>query len=325
MPIFDQGYQHWHGKLAGHSWRWLTIARHGVRAQLKNRWTRIVILLAWLPALALAAVLVIWGLIEQNSSLVAPLLVLLKGLPDEIKAGPRNYRIPIWTIAYQFFFQWEMFFSMILVTLVGPSLISQDLRFNAIPLYFARPLRRIDYFAGKLGVIGFFLIAVAVVPAVLAYVLGMCFSLDLGIVRDTVRLLFAGVAYGLVVVISAGTLMLAFSALSRNSRYVAALWIGTWVVSNVVAGVVTALLRRDWCQAFAYTENLLHISRVFIDTKSAWEPIAKFFPAQNRAEIMRGLSGPAYPWYWSALILAGLFGISLWILSLRVKSLDRLK
>ncbi len=30
---------------------------------------------------------------------------------------------------------------MLLVLMVGPDLISQDLRFNAIPLYFARPLR----------------------------------------------------------------------------------------------------------------------------------------------------------------------------------------
>ena len=31
MPIIDQGYQHWSGELSGHAWRWLAIARHGVR------------------------------------------------------------------------------------------------------------------------------------------------------------------------------------------------------------------------------------------------------------------------------------------------------
>jgi ABC-2 type transport system permease protein len=325
MPIFDQGYQHWHGKLSGHGARWLTITRHGVRAHFKNRWTRIVILTAWVPALALAAVLVIWGLIEQKAALVQPLLALFSGLPDEIKVSPRNYRITIWTISYQYFFQWEMFFSMILVMLVGPGLISQDLRFNAIPLYFSRPLRRIDYFIGKLGVIGFFLAAVALVPALLAYILGIGFSLDLGIIRDTARLLFASVAYGLLVVASAGTLMLAMSSLSRNSRYVAALWIGIWFVSNIVAGTMTGLVKRDWCPMVSYTENLLRICRNLLDTQSAWQPIAKFFPSAHRAEMLAAFSGPAYPWYWSALVLAGLFGISLWILSLRVKSLDRLK
>ncbi len=32
-----------------------------------------------------------------------------------------------------------------------------------------------------------------------------------------------------------------------------------------------------------------------------------------------------YPWQWSAAVLAGLFVLSLWILTTRVKSLDRLK
>jgi ABC-2 type transport system permease protein len=218
-----------------------------------------------------------------------------------------------------------MFFSMILVMLVGPGLISQDLRFNAIPLYFSRPLRRIDYFIGKLGVIAFFLAAVAIVPALLAYLLGIGFSLDLSILRDTAGILYTSVAYGLLVVVSAGTLMLAMSSLSRNSRYVAAFWIGVWFVSNIVAGTLTGLVRRDWCLMVSYTENLLRICRGLLDTQSAWQPIAQFFPAAHRAEMLAAFSGPAYPWYWSALILAGLFGISLWILSLRVKSLDRLK
>ncbi len=34
---------------------------------------------------------------------------------------------------------------------------------------------------------------------------------------------------------------------------------------------------------------------------------------------------PQYPWIWSAGVLAGLLGLSLWTLSMRVKSLDRLR
>ena len=69
---------------------------------------------------------------------------------------PTAYRVTAWTILFHFFLMAEMWFIMILVLLVGPSLISQDLRFNALPLYFSRPVRRIDYFIGKLGVIAFF-------------------------------------------------------------------------------------------------------------------------------------------------------------------------
>ena len=39
MPIFDQGYQHWDGKLSGHAWRWLAVARRGVKTQLKQLMT----------------------------------------------------------------------------------------------------------------------------------------------------------------------------------------------------------------------------------------------------------------------------------------------
>jgi hypothetical protein len=35
--------------------------------------------------------------------------------------------------------------------------------------------------------------------------------------------------------------------------------------------------------------------------------------------------GPQYPWYWSAGVLVGLFGVSAGILSLSVRSLDRLR
>jgi ABC-2 type transport system permease protein len=214
---------------------------------------------------------------------------------------------------------------MILVLLVGPGLISQDLRFNAVPLYLSRPLRRFDYFAGKLGVIALYLAVVAIVPALLAYALGICFSLDLSIVRDTGRIVAASIGYGVLVVLSAGTLMLAISSLSRNSRYVGAFWVGIWFVSNVVAGILVDTTRRSWCPLVSYTGNLQRLGRAMLGTQSAWEQIGQFIDPRRRQQVLAGFTGPTYPWYWSAAVLACLFGISLWILTFRVKSLDRLK
>jgi ABC-2 type transport system permease protein len=339
MPIFEQGYQHWQGKLSGHTWRWLTITRHGVRAQLANRWVRLVILLAWLPALLLAAFLAFWGLVEQQSSLVTPLLgaLLDPKLAFVVLNDPQQFRTAVWTIAYRYFFQYEIFFSMILVLLVGPSLISQDLRFNAIPLYFSRPMRRWDYFVGKLGIIAVYVAAVAIVPALLAYVLGLCFSLDLAVVRDTLRVLGGGLAYGLVVVASAGTLMLALSALSRNARVVGAFWVGLWIVSNMAAGVLGRILpHQEWCPLVSYTANLDRLSAELLNSGRAFDQVNATIDELNlassaprrriMARMMPKLSnGPDFPWYWSAGVLAGLVGLSLWILTSRVQSLDRLK
>ena len=156
MPIFDQGYQHWSGTLSGHTWRWLAITRHGVRIGLKNRYLRMVLLLAWLPALALVGDPVHVGTSRTTiPNLIVPFLGILRATVRQPKSSPdpRHYRVEVWTICYHYFLFAELRFSMLLILLVGPNLISQDLRFNALPLYFSRPLRRIDYFLGKLGVI----------------------------------------------------------------------------------------------------------------------------------------------------------------------------
>src|SRR6516164_514228 len=197
MPIFDQGYQHWKGPLAGHAWRWLAVARHGVRATLKGRIIKGLLFLAWVPAIALVVVLATWGLLEQQAESV--LTFLRRVLPADVIARPQDFRAAVWTIAYMFFFKAQLVTSLFLVLVVGPNLISRDLRFNALPLYFSRPLRRIDYFLGKLGVIGFVLAATAIVPAVGAYLLGVVFSLDLRVIIDTYRLLWASILYGLVI------------------------------------------------------------------------------------------------------------------------------
>jgi ABC-2 type transport system permease protein len=377
MPIFDQGYQHWKGKLSGHAWRWLAICRHGLRGQFKNRIVRMVLLLAWLPALVLVIAMALWGLFEQGSEQVIQLLKPI--LPPGVAADPHAYRQAIWTIAYSTFFKFEIFFIMLLMVIAGPNLISRDLRFNALPLYFSRPLRRLDYFVGKLGVIAALVAAVAVAPAVVAYVFGICFSLDLGMIRDTWRLLPATVGYGLVIVASTGTLMLALSSLSRRSLYVGIAWGGLWLISSAVAGVLGGIQRdtiahpiwqeqnaqasadrsanyvlvherveqalaeaapTNWRPLFSYTANLERLGEALLDTDAAWVEIGRAMkvpqsvfqqflggrgapPANER--LLADRMVPQYPWIWSAGVLAGLLGISLWTLSMRVKSLDRLK
>lgn len=239
MPIFDQGYQNWSGPLTSHTWRWLAVARHGLRASLKGKIVKILLLAAWAPAIALVVMLALWGLLEQQTESV--LAFLKQVLPPDVIAKPQEYRSAVWTIVFSFFFKAELLFTVFLVLVIGPHLISRDLRFNALPLYFSRPIRRFDYFIGKLAVIGFFLAATAIAPAIVAYVFGVAFSLDLGVVRDTHQLLWGGMLYGLVITLSTGTLMLAMSSLSRRSIYVAIAWAGFCFLTLMVSGILIGI------------------------------------------------------------------------------------
>jgi ABC-2 type transport system permease protein len=350
MPIFDQGYQHWQGELAGHAWRWLAITRQGLRVALAGRLTRLVLIVAVMPALMLAFALSMWGLLEQKSDLITAIMPMFGFLDPAILAGPRAYRVEIWTICYSYFIRTETWFAMVLILFVGPNLISQDLRYNAFPLYFSRPLRRVDYVVGKLGVIVALLGAVLILPSVAAYSLGMVFSLDLSVFRDTYRILLASVAYGLVIAFSAGLLILALSSLSRSSRYVALFWIGMWFVTSSVSGVLSAINfeqqfhdhhraevageatpdefaadQRDWRPLVSYTANLRRIGEQLLGTDAAWTKVMQVSPERHREESLRILLGPRSPWHWAAGVLLALAGLSVCILNLRIKSLDRLK
>jgi ABC-2 type transport system permease protein len=352
MPVFDQGYQHWSGTLSGHAWRWLAITRQGVRVALTNRWLRIALVVSWLPAIALATALCLWGLLEQQSALIQSLRPLLGFLDREMLLDPKAYRQEAWTLAYGYFMLTELRLAMLLILIVGPNLISQDLRYNALPLYLSRPLRRIDYFLGKWGVIVAFLGAVTVVPAIVAYVLGILFSLDFGIVRDTFPLLLASVGYGLIIAASAGTLILALSSLSRSSRYVAMFWLAAWLGSGVIASVLQGIeheqrrhalgrfdrtnpstfvdqeltaARTDWRPLVSYTANLARVGEEMLGTPEAWDKVASLRagPEKDMARL-RNVS-VQYPWTWSAGVLLVLFGLSAWTLHRSIKSLDRLK
>jgi ABC-2 type transport system permease protein len=235
---------------------------------------------------------------------------------------------------------------------------------------------------------------VAVVPAVVAYLLGVCFSLDLSVVRDTWRLLPASILYGMVIVVSAGTLMLAMSSLSRRSLYVGIAWIAVWLISSSVAAMLEGIhqsttraavweeqakaaaldtgpggMRRrggayywndpevlralaesaktDWRHLFSYPENLERLGAAALNTDAAWVKIARAINSSGSgANFMMDVSAgrwpterppvlderffadqytPQYPWSWSAAVLIGVLAFSLWILSIRVKSLDRLR
>ena len=304
---------------------------------------------ALLPALVLSAFLVLWGLFEQKSSILTPIVFLFQNLPEELRAGPKGYRSTFWVLAFTQFFEFQIFVCMILTMLVGPDLISQDLRLNALPLYFSRPLRRIDYFLGKFGVIAAFLLTVTLVPAVLAYLVGLAFSLDPMMVRDTWRVLAASVAFSLVVTLSAGLLMLGFSSLSRNSRQVSAMWVGLWMVGGVASGVLMQP-GRAWPPLLSYTTNLSRVRDALFDVDREWERVGELFKAGERTIRSASGFGPlrmrrrgrlapppppsppdsrsspsSAPWTWSAGVLVVLGVASVVVLSTRVRSLDRLK
>jgi hypothetical protein len=158
------------------------------------------------------------------------------------------------------------------------------------------------------------------------------------------------VLFGLVVTVSAGTLMLALSSLSRNSLLVGATFIGLWVVGDMTASVLQQTVDRTWCPLVSYTTNLARLRDVLLDGPGSrgkflalWEAGREARERAARPIFLFGrLRHPKpppdvppsnyltpdylrYPCSWSCGVLLGLFALSVATLSTRVKSLDQLR
>ena len=97
---------------------------------------------------------------------------------------------------------------------------------------------------------------------------------------------------------------------------------------------VAAALRNDWRPMISYTANLQRIGFALIGSQAAWEKLDQIIGLRQKNAPRRiemepdstvEMMVPQYPWYWSALVLLALGGISVWILHKRVTSLDRLR
>src|SRR5207248_7442761 len=114
------------------------------------------------------------------------------------------------------------------------------------------------------------------------YLLGVIFSADVTVIRDTFHLYLAGIVYSAVIIVSSGTLVLALSSLSKNSRYVGAMWMAVWIISNSLAEVLGHTLKADWSPVVSYTQNLRRLAEYFFDLPGAAERLAALL---HRPEI----------------------------------------
>jgi ABC-2 type transport system permease protein len=132
---------------------------------------------------------------------------------------------------------------LIFVALEAPNLVSSDLRNHTLPLYFARPIRRIDYPVAKLTAFVLACLAMIEIPLLVLY-LGMATQQhSASQVWEQTLQLGPGLLYGAawaVLLASIGLLL----ASSTGKRVFAICAIGiplffTWILANVLAHIGT--------------------------------------------------------------------------------------
>src|SRR5512135_2139816 len=217
MPIHDQSYRRYGGERESAGTAWMVIARNGIATIVRKRLFIGLLLLAWIPFVV--------GAVRAYLSANFPQFTMLAMTPESFRG----------------FLNTQDFFVFVITVWVGAGLIANDKRSNALQIYLSKPLTRTEYIAGKLAILSSFLLLVTWLPAVLLLVLHMAFTGSLTFLREHLYLFPAVTVFAGFQVMVSAFVMLAFSSMSKSSRYVAILYAGAYFFSHAVFGVVYAV------------------------------------------------------------------------------------
>ncbi len=153
MAVYEQTYRRYAGPLTPESSRFLIIPRHAYRAVFNSKLFTAFFVICFIPLLVEAILIYL----HHNVTALAIMQVNVREL------------IPIDAFFFQTFISIQGGFAFFVALLVGPPLVSRDLRNNALPLYLCRPFSRTEYVLGKMSVILILLSVVTWIPQLLLF------------------------------------------------------------------------------------------------------------------------------------------------------------
>jgi ABC-2 type transport system permease protein len=153
MAVYEQSYKRYAGQLTPEWSRFLIIPRHAYRGVFKSKLFTAFFVVCFVPLLVEAILIYL----HHNV-----------GALGIMKANVREL-IPIDASFFQFFVNLQGGFAFFVALLIGPPLVSRDLRNNALPLYLCRPFSRTEYVLGKMSVILILLSFITWIPQLLLF------------------------------------------------------------------------------------------------------------------------------------------------------------
>jgi ABC-type transport system involved in multi-copper enzyme maturation permease subunit len=279
-PIHDQSYRRYEGKREPLGRAWSVITRAGIRSTLSRKALIALLIVAWIPFVVRTVQIYLVSAYAQASQVV-----------------------PVDAKMFRDFIEYQGIFVFFVTVFVGAGLIASDRRANALQIYLSKPLLRMEYIGGKLAILVTFLLFVTLLPGLLLIILQVLFAGNLDFLRANLYVIPAVVLSSLVRVLVAAFTMLALSALSKSTRYVAILYTGAIFFTNsmfVVLRIITSSTRAAWV---SITANVDVVSDVMFRQAARYDT----------------------PVIVSARVLAGLVAISVSVLERRVKGVEVVK
>jgi ABC-2 type transport system permease protein len=186
------------------------------------------------------------------------------------------------------FLEIQTFWFLVLGVFPGTGLISNDLKGNAIQLYLSKPLTRLDYVAGKFGILATFMLGVTLLPGLILFGLQVGFSQDSKFILQYWWIPAALAAYAVVGTIAWGLIVLALSSMSKNSRYVGILLLSLTLFSSGFSLFLRGIFNSSGMIVLSVLDDLKLLTYVFFGGESEYGPHG--FGAAVMLMLLAGLS-----------------------------------
>lgn len=225
MTIRDLGYRPYDGPRMPPSNNTWVMLRQGLRRAWSSWLVKLAAFLSFGPPLIFMAIVIGFRLVVRDMQQDPE--------ADPIHAADILRRL--------FSFQVWLFVSMVTVG-AGASAIAEDLTYKAFQFYFAKPVTRIQYLAGRVIAVAIWVFALTFIPALLV---------DLALVGTAARdqmmeqlgLLLPSFFYALLLAVVMSFGSVAISSLSKSRALTMSAWIVVFIVPHVLATVVDAIAR----------------------------------------------------------------------------------
>ena len=224
MAVYEQTYKPYTGKLTPEWSRFLIIPRHAFRGVFASKLFTAFYVFCILPVLIEAIMIYL----HHNITALAIMNLNARQL------------LPIDGSFFEYFVFFQGGLAFFVALLLGPPLVSRDLRNNALPLYLCRPFTRTEYVMGKMSVLLILLSGITWVPQLLmfffqSYLEGFAwFKSNLWIAS---AIIICGVVWTLLLALISQTL----SALLKWRIVASGAMLGLVIIPSVFFGIINVI------------------------------------------------------------------------------------
>jgi ABC-2 type transport system permease protein len=221
--------------------------------------------------------------------------------------------IPIDASFFQTFVNLQGGFAFFVALLVGPPLVSRDLRNNALPLYLCRPFSRAEYVLGKMSVLLILLSLITWVPQLLLFLFQSYLEGTSWFVENLwmASAVFIGSAVWILLL---ALLSQAVSALVKWRVIASAALLGIFFIPSVFGEVVNNIFQTRWGNIVSLGALMKNVSAGLFGTFVRTTEHMTF----DGAEVI--LTEPPLWCSWAALFV--ICAICLALLSSRIKAYE---